>query len=76
MAHLRLPRAGRGDALRGEGHGEYVDDHLYNIQCSEICTLRNEHVHTLRPDICTLNSMLLFQVFEVSGLIRYFVSFV
>jgi branched-chain amino acid transport system substrate-binding protein len=24
----------------------YVDEHLYNIQCSEICTLRNEKFHT------------------------------
>jgi hypothetical protein len=24
----------------------YVDEHLYNIQCSEICTLRNEKIHT------------------------------
>ena len=25
---------------------EYVDEHLYNIQCSEIFTLRNEKLHT------------------------------
>jgi hypothetical protein len=24
----------------------YVDEHLYNIQCSEIFTLRNEKLHT------------------------------
>jgi hypothetical protein len=24
----------------------YVDEHLYNIQCSEICTLINENLHT------------------------------
>ena len=24
----------------------YVDEHLYTIQCSEICTLINEHFHT------------------------------
>jgi hypothetical protein len=24
----------------------YVDEHLYNIQCSEICTLRHEKLHT------------------------------
>jgi hypothetical protein len=25
---------------------QYVDEHLYNIQCSEIFTLRNEKLHT------------------------------
>jgi hypothetical protein len=25
---------------------KYVDEHLYNIQCGEICTLRNEKLHT------------------------------
>jgi hypothetical protein len=25
---------------------EYVEEHLYNIQCSEIFTLRNEKLHT------------------------------
>jgi hypothetical protein len=25
---------------------KYLDEHLYNIQCSEIFTLRNENLHT------------------------------
>jgi hypothetical protein len=32
---------------RSTKHGStYVDEHLYNIQCSEIFTLRNENLHT------------------------------
>ena len=39
-------------------HGEelwmMLIEKVYNIQCSEICTLRNE-IYTLRPDTFTLN---------------------
>ena len=47
--------AGRGEAcidvsrrmrLWQSIESSYVDEHLYNIQCSEICTLRNEKLHT------------------------------
>jgi hypothetical protein len=29
-----------------ESDPRYVDEHLYNIQCSEMCTLRYEKLHT------------------------------
>jgi hypothetical protein len=34
------------DALVGQRVEVYVDEHLYNIQCSETFTLRNENLHT------------------------------
>jgi hypothetical protein len=38
--------SGTGIATSSGLVSRYVDEHLYNIQCSEIFTLRNEKLHT------------------------------
>ena len=34
------------EAMHRRKEPQYVEEHFYTIQCSEICTLRNENVHT------------------------------